>query len=73
MDFFPTFARIVGGKMPNIPGYPRVSNIEMDPHEDLVDGGLFGWVAGPALKAVEEYKATLKNHPNPPAPNITHF
>ena len=26
-----------------------------------------------ALKAVEEHKATLKNHPNPPAPNITHF
>ena len=24
-------------------GYPKVYNIEMDPHEDLVVGGLFGW------------------------------
>ena len=54
-------------------GYPKAYNIEMDPHEDLVVLGLYGWVVGPALKAVEEYKATLKDHPNPPAPNITHF
>jgi arylsulfatase len=54
-------------------GYPRVFNIELDPHEDLVVGGLFGWVSGPALKAVEEYEGTLKTHPNPPAPNITNF
>ena len=31
-------------------GYPKVYNIEMDPHEDLIVGGLFGWVSGPALK-----------------------
>ena len=140
MDFFPTFARIVGGKMPSdrpidgldqtdvllgksetgnrttllsfiggdlvavrwkqwriyftdihptgigpqrepgifsasapMAGYPKAYNIEMDPHEDLVVLGLYGWVTGPALKAVEEYKATLIDHPNPPAPNITHF
>ena len=36
-------------------GYPKVYNIEMDPHEDLVVGGLFSWVSGPALKAVDEY------------------
>jgi hypothetical protein len=29
-------------------------NIEMDPHEDLVVGGMFGWVSGPALKTVED-------------------
>ena len=34
-------------------GYPKAYNIEMDPHEDLVVAGLFGWVSGPALKAVE--------------------
>jgi len=54
-------------------GYPKVYNIEMDPHEDLVVGGLFSWVTEPALKAVEEYLASVKKYPNPPAPNITQF
>jgi arylsulfatase len=54
-------------------GYPKVYNIEMDPHEDLVVAGLFAWVSGPALKAVEEYLASVKKYPNPPAPNITRF
>jgi hypothetical protein len=54
-------------------GYPKIYNIEMDPHEDLVVGGLFGWVSGPALKAVEEYLESVKKYPNPPAPNITRF
>ena len=54
-------------------GYPKIFNIEMDPHEDLVVGGLFGWVSGPALKVVEEYLASVKKYPNPPAPNITQF
>jgi arylsulfatase A-like enzyme len=54
-------------------GYPRVYNIEMDPHEDLVVAGLFGWVSGPAFKTVEEYLESVKKYPNPPAPNITRF
>jgi arylsulfatase len=54
-------------------GYPRIYNIEMDPHEDLQVGGLFGWVSGPALKVVEEYLASVKKYPNPPAPNITQY
>ena len=54
-------------------GYPLVYNVEMDPHEDLVVGGLFGWASGPALKVVEEYLASVKKYPNPPAPNITVF
>jgi arylsulfatase A-like enzyme len=54
-------------------GYPTAYNIEMDPHEDLVVAGLFGWVSEPALKAVEEYLASVKKYPNPPAPNITQF
>jgi arylsulfatase len=54
-------------------GYPEVYNIEMDPHEDLVVGGLFGWVSDPALKAVEEFLASVKKYPNPPPPNITQF
>jgi len=34
-------------------GYPKISNIEMDPHEDLIVAAMFGWVTGPALKTVE--------------------
>jgi arylsulfatase len=140
MDFFPTFARLIGGKMPTdrpidgvdqtdvllgksetgnrdslltfigadmvavrwkqwrmyftdvhptgigpqrqpglfsasapMAGYPKIYNIEMDPHEDLVVGGLFGWTPGPMLEIVEKYKETLKKYPNPPAPNLTRF
>ena len=49
-------------------GYPKVYNIEMDPHEDLNVGGLYGWVAGPALKSVEQYLQTVKKYPNPASP-----
>jgi hypothetical protein len=39
-------------------GYPKIYNIEMDPHEDLVVGALLGWTAGPTLEVVEKYKET---------------
>jgi arylsulfatase len=52
-------------------GYPKVFNIEMDPHEDLNVFGLFPFAAEPALKVVEEYLASVKKYPNPPAPNVT--
>lgn len=54
-------------------GYPKVYNVELDPHEDLNVAGLFGWVADPALEAVRAYERSLAQYPNPPAPNITHF
>ena len=54
-------------------GYPKVFNIEMDPHEDLNVLGTFGWVIGPALEAVEKYLKSVKQYPNPPAPNVTQF
>lgn len=54
-------------------GYPKVFNIEMDPHEDLNVAGVFGWAGQEPLAAVEKYFATLKDHPNPPAPDITVF
>jgi arylsulfatase len=53
--------------------FPKVYNIEMDPHEDLNLGGITVFMAGPVYKAVEEYAASLKNYPNPPAPNLTKF
>src|SRR6266568_839209 len=54
-------------------GYPKIYNIEMDPHEDLVVGALFGWTAGPALEVVEKYLESVKKYPNPTASNITQF
>jgi arylsulfatase len=54
-------------------GYPKTYNIEMDPHEDLNVAGLFGWVGDPVLKAVARYEQSVKEHPNPPATNITRF
>jgi len=54
-------------------GYPKIFNIEMDPHEDLNVFGLFPFTAEPALKEVEEYLKSVKQYPNPPAPNITQF
>jgi arylsulfatase len=54
-------------------GYPKVFNIEMDPHEDLNVFGLFPFASEPALKVVEEYLSSVKKYPNPPAPNVTQF
>jgi arylsulfatase len=54
-------------------GYPKLYNIEMDPHEDLVVGGLFGWALEPPLEAIRKYMESLKKYPNPPAANITKF
>jgi arylsulfatase len=54
-------------------GYPKIYNIEMDPHEDLNVAGLFGWVGDPALEGVLAYERSVEEHPNPPAPNITRF
>jgi arylsulfatase len=54
-------------------GYPKLYNIEMDPHEDLIVGGLFGFGSEEPLMAVRQYYATLEKHPNPPAPDITVF
>jgi arylsulfatase len=54
-------------------GYPKVFNIEMDPHEDLNVFGPYPVAATPALKVVEEYLASVKKYPNPPAPNVTQF
>src|SRR5271166_2809000 len=130
MDFFPTLASIVGGKMPTdrpigksavghrdnlltfigwqlvaerwkqwrvyftdvhptgigperlpgmgsasttLAGYPKVFNIQMDPHEDHNVVAMFGWVADPALEAVRKYEESVRKYPNPPPPNITVF
>jgi arylsulfatase len=66
-----------GGYMGSIretAGYPQVYNIEGDPKErvDLLVEG-YSWVMAPYMKLIFEYQATLKDHPNPPAGNLTKF
>jgi hypothetical protein len=56
--------------------YPKVYNIEMDPHEDLNVGGIKLWPMMFASKPVKEYLEfleSLKNYPNPLAANFTNF
>ena len=52
--------------------YPKIYNIEVDPHEDLQLPNYL-WAIGPAFKAIQEYEETVKKFPNPPAANLTHF
>ena len=55
-------------------GFPQIFNIEADPKERVDIGPTGGgWIMGPYLQTVRKYKATLKTHPNPPAPNVTKF
>jgi arylsulfatase A-like enzyme len=60
-----------GGSAAAMNGYPKIFNIESDPREEYNIGTQYEWVIGPVLKAVEEYKASLAKHPNPPAANLT--
>lgn len=55
-------------------GFPRIYNIDADPRElqDLAVSG-YAWVMAKYAELVGQYKATLKDHPNPPAPNLTRF
>jgi arylsulfatase A-like enzyme len=68
--------QIVGGLASTnaeMAGYPKLYNIEADPHEDLNMGAMWGWVMDAVLKTIMEYESSVKKHPNPPAPNITRF
>jgi arylsulfatase len=62
-----------GGSAAPMNGYPKIFNIESDPREEYNIGAMYEWVIGPVLQSVEEYKASLRTYPNPPAANITRF
>ena len=70
-----TGPQMIGGIFIDISGlsFPKVYNIEMDPHEDLNVGGINLWPMQEAFKSVYEYQASLKKYPNPPAINFTNF
>lgn len=62
------------GMMTDTAGFPQIYNIEADPKERVNIGHAgAGWVMVPYLQTIGEYLATLENHPNPPAPNVTDF
>jgi arylsulfatase len=48
-------------------------NIEADPREMRSVTMENAWVSGPYMQAIGEYRATLKDHPNPPPPNVVNF
>ena len=52
--------------------YPKIYNIQVDPHEDLQLPNYL-WAMGPPLKAIAEYEASVKKYPNPPSGNLTDF
>jgi arylsulfatase len=54
-------------------GYPKMYNVEMDPHEDHDCEFYFLWALDPALEEVKAYMESVKKYPNPPAPNFTDF
>jgi arylsulfatase len=53
--------------------FPKVFNIEMDPHEDLNLGGITVFMASPAYQEIMKYEESVKEHPNRPCANMTHF
>jgi arylsulfatase len=62
------------GTMAETAGFPQIYNIEADPKErvDISIAG-YGWTIAPYLQLIAEYQASLQEHPNPPAANLTKF
>jgi len=54
-------------------GYPQAYNIEADPKEEVNVIHTNGWLVAPYLQLVNQYLESLKEHPNPPAPNLTNI
>jgi arylsulfatase len=63
----------VGSSAASMNGYPKVFNIEADPHEEYNISEIYNFVLGPVLRVVGEYKASVARNPNPPAANMTRF
>ena len=54
-------------------GYPKLYDIETDPHEDHNVMLYFSWALEGALKEVRKYMESVKQFPNPPSANLTEF
>ncbi len=53
--------------------FPKVYNIEMDPHEDFNLSAYDLWTMGPTARVIKAYLDSLKKYPNPPPVNVTNF
>ncbi len=53
--------------------YPLIYNIEAVPREEFNINVHRGWMTGHAMSIIAEYKQSLVEHPNPPAPNLVDF
>ena len=61
------------GRMGETAGLPEIYNIEADPREERNVGAENGWLVVPYLQLIGEYMATVQDHPNPKAANLTDF
>ena len=61
------------GYMNETAGYPMIFNIEADQREKRAVTVENSWILGVYSKIVGEYMASLEDHPNPPAANLTKF
>lgn len=59
-----------GGSYRNL-DYPLIFNIEHDPREEHNINAQHSWIMSHVFRHIGRYKASLKTHPNPPAPNLT--
>ena len=48
-------------------------NIARDPREQMNQVGTEAWVIASYMKIIGAYKASLEEHPNPPAFSLTEF
>ena len=53
--------------------HPMVFNIEADPQEQRNRFNEHTWLLRPYAETIDAYEATLRTHPNPPAPNFIDF
>ncbi len=54
-------------------GYSQGYNIEADPKEEVNVAHTNGWIIARYLQMVNQYLESLKEHPNPPSPNLTNI
>ncbi len=71
-DSNPAFGGYMG-YMNETNGYPMIFNIEADLREMRAVTIENGWVVRPYSRIIGEYMASLRDHPNPPAANVTRF
>ncbi len=75
MQLTGTGQQMLGGMYANSSSmyYPKIYNIETDPHEDLNVGAINLWPIVYGSGALMQYLESIKKYPNPPAGNLTNF